>query len=92
VADYYVASLFELAAHGAFVDEEEMLKVLTVDAIIEAGVRAFAADPAVSLRNRRLFFEEILAGSAAAGVLAVLYVPWRVVRRRQHDRSNALSL
>jgi predicted Zn-dependent peptidase len=93
VADYYVASLFELGAHGAFVDEEEMLKSLTVEAILEAGRATFAPHEAVSLRDRRLFLEEVLAGSAVGGVLAAVYVPWRVVRRgsRGQRRREALS-
>src|SRR5262249_37169040 len=63
VAEYYVSSLFELEAYGAFRDEEQMLKSLSVDAILDAGAKAFARDGMVSLRNRRFWFDELVAGS-----------------------------
>lgn len=81
IADYYVASLFELEAHGAFVDEEKMLKSLTVEAILRSAANTFAPGRGLALRDRRLLFEEILASSAIAGAFAAVYIPWRVVKR-----------
>jgi predicted Zn-dependent peptidase len=83
VADYYVSSLFELADHGHFVDEEEVLESLSAEAILDVGAKAFAADRTVSLRDRRLYTTEILAGSVLAAGVAAIYVPWRLVRRQR---------
>lgn len=83
IADYYVASLFELAAHGAFVDEEKRLKSLPVESILAAGAETFAPSDAVALHDRRFFFAEILAGSALASVAMLAYLPWRIFRRRK---------
>ena len=86
VADYYVESLFELASHGAFVDEEGMLKSLSLDAILGVGASAFAADKAISIRDRRVYFEEIMTGSAVVAVFVVGYVPWRLIRQGKSAR------
>ncbi|HEX5064645.1 MAG TPA: hypothetical protein VFY49_00895, partial [Myxococcota bacterium] len=86
VADYYVSSLFELAENGGFVDEEEQLESLTPDAILDVGARAFAADRTVSLRDRRLYVTEIIAGSVLVAALAALYLPWRLYRSRPQAR------
>lgn len=80
VADYYVTSLFELDAHGAFVDEEEVLKSLRAEDVLAAGVRAFAADRAVALRDRPFYFEEIVTGAAGTVALALVYVLLRLYR------------
>ncbi|HVN37356.1 MAG TPA: pitrilysin family protein [Myxococcota bacterium] len=88
VADYYVSSLFELEDRGRFVDEEEVLQSLRPESILEAGAKAFAADRTVSLRDRRLYTTEILAGSLLAVGGAAIYVPWRLVRRRRRRRGT----
>ena len=86
VADYYVSSLFELESHGRFVDEEEVLQSLTPEAILDVGARDFAADRTVSLRDRRLYATEIIAGAVIAAGVAAIYAAWRLVRRRSQRR------
>jgi len=82
VADYYVSSLFELDDSGRFVDEEEQLESLTPGAILDVGAKAFAAERTVSLRDRRLYVTEIIAGSVLVAALAAVYLPWRLYRSR----------
>jgi predicted Zn-dependent peptidase len=88
VADYYVASLFELEANGGFVDEEEQLESLTPDAILDVGAKAFAAERTVSMRDRRLYVTEIIAGSVLVAALAAVYLPWRLVRSRSRPQAR----